>query len=141
MDRIWKEVPGFEGEYVISSDGMFSEGKPTDPEAVLFNSSSQTHVTLDRCGITGRFAIIDILAAAFLGPRPPGTRLVNHHPESGRPHASSIEYMRPSDIGCPPRDDSMDEYEQYGWEPMVREHGAWDAGSANYNDYDGFYRE
>lgn len=89
--KIWKEIPGFGGRYVASDAGeiMSINSRRTGlPRILRPQGYGYKHV-----GVGGRYRRIhDLVALAFLGPRPSGF-VINHKngtPTDNRP--SNLEY-------------------------------------------------
>ncbi|WP_434612044.1 NUMOD4 motif-containing HNH endonuclease [Tabrizicola sp. M-4] len=89
--EVWKDVPGFEGAYSVSSLGKvrsldrtvrYTDGRVAFFKGVLFDpvrgAQGYLGVTLRRDGKSHRRLIHQIVAAAFLGPKPDWADCVNH---------------------------------------------------------------
>lgn len=79
----WRPVPGYEGVYDVSSLGRvrrLQQYRQRTPDGVLKRyvaPSGYVRVTLSRNDRTCQFGVHQLVAAAFLGPRPDGL-MVNH---------------------------------------------------------------
>lgn len=106
MQEIWKPVPGYEGAYEVSSVGHVrsmerscfspnSGGYRTVPMKTLkvdiANIGHYPRVTLFRDGDRKKFKVADLVASAFIGPKPAGYETCH---EDGNPSNSSAENLR-----------------------------------------------
>lgn len=153
----WKPVIGFENLYVVSDHGAILPAN----DGRIFDSSTDSTVTLVKKGLSGRYSRLDVMVSSWLGERPIGHVLllnlskafinlnvvtyeggpgeyVRIRSFSGRIPVDALLYVKPSDPRCPPRDDSLDEYERIGIEPVVRSHGASECYEYD-DDYDPYY--
>lgn len=80
-DEDWRPVVGYEQNYAVSSLGrVFSRPRPRTPGGLLksgLTTDGYRLVTLTQEGKCRQFKIHHLVAAAFLGPSPPGA-LVRH---------------------------------------------------------------
>lgn len=77
--RIWKDIPGFEGLYLISTTGMVysvRRRKVLKPD----NSRGYMVVTLQRDGIRRRYGVHRLVALSYI-PNPNNLPVVNHKDE------------------------------------------------------------
>lgn len=87
----WKEVPGTEGRYLVSSLGtvktkaglLRKTSADTFPSVILTFADGSTH---SRC-------VVDIVAAAFLGKCPRGYKAVNRNWNSKDNRAANVAYV------------------------------------------------
>lgn len=70
--KVWKQIPGFEGLYDVSSDGDVFSFKTSRLLKVCIGSAGYPQVDLCRQGKRRTYAIHQLVAAAFLGGRPDG---------------------------------------------------------------------
>ncbi len=70
--KVWKQIPGFEGLYDVSSDGDVFSFKTSKLLKVCIGSAGYPQVDLCRQGKRRTYAIHQLVAAAFIGGRPDG---------------------------------------------------------------------
>lgn len=108
--EIWKDVPGYEGQYQVSDQGRVKSlarvvsvargrwGKPTVRTVNETVMSLQTDrrkrvfVALRRDGSAKRFTVASLVAAAFIGPRPEGLLVLHGDGDSTNNCASNLRY-------------------------------------------------
>lgn len=95
-EEIWRPVIGYEGWYEVSNKGQVR--RVTKPlRASCGGNAGYSSVTLSVHGVVKRVAVHRLVAAAFLGPCPPGHQ-VNHKDTNRRnPHLENLEYNTPSE--------------------------------------------
>lgn len=95
-EEIWRPVPGFEGSHSVSNFGRVRY------EAILNTRISRRGYVRCTLAAKGRRAdphIHVLVAAAFLGPRPPGHHV--HHKDGNKlnPRLDNLEYVSPEAHG------------------------------------------
>lgn len=97
----WRDVPGYEGWYSVSNLGRVRRDKGgvgCRAGHVLLgpiNSRGYRHVMLYKHGVSTQIPVHVIVAAVFIGPRPPGTE-INHRGADGDKTnnlAANLEYV------------------------------------------------
>lgn len=108
--EIWKDVPGYEGFYRVSSEGRVRSlernvvvprnrwggaGFRKINEAVMSlqtDRRNRVFVALRRDGRTKRFTVASLAAAAFIGPRPKGMLVLHGDGDSTNNSAGNLRY-------------------------------------------------
>ena len=108
--EIWKDIPGYEGYYQASDRGRIKslartvvvprtkwgqQGKRKVNEAVMALQTDQRNrvfVALRKDGLTKRFTVASLVAAAFIGPRPEGLLVLHGDGDSTNNRASNLRY-------------------------------------------------
>lgn len=103
MTEVWKAIPGYEGIYDISSEGRvrsldrvvpYANGhdRPVKGRMLRPGLSGNGYytVTLGRGG--GSHCIHELIAAAFLGPRPPGHDVRHKNDVRAESRLDNLEY-------------------------------------------------
>jgi hypothetical protein len=92
----WLPVPGYEGLYQVSDDGqVLSAPRPRARGGLLKqfdDGHGYPHVTLTRGGRQKRFGVHQLVALAFIGPRPPGQEVRHLDGNSANPAVSNLAY-------------------------------------------------
>lgn len=104
MDEVWKPVVGYEGWYSVSSQGRVRRdkggirgarvGRILRPQ--LFGQSRYPGVVLARSADdhTPRY-VHDLVAAAFIGPKPAGLEVNHKDTDKNNSRADNLEYETP----------------------------------------------
>lgn len=108
--EIWKDVPGYEGQYQVSNEGRVKSlarvvSVPRNRwgrrsvrsvnEAVMSlqkDRRNRIFVALRRDGKSKRFTVASLVAAAFIGPRPEGLLVLHGDGDSTNNHADNLRY-------------------------------------------------
>jgi hypothetical protein len=94
----WAPIVGYEGIYEVSDEGdvrRIAPGKRTRPGRVLIGKPLQgkyRNVKLYRDGRFRTFSVHGLVAAAFLGPRPPGLEINHKDTVKSNNRADNLEY-------------------------------------------------
>jgi len=104
----WKSVPGFEGIYEVSDDGVVRSLDRVQFDALgrkktfkgkiknkYYDNNGYPKVTLAKHGIKTRVHVHVIVASDFLGPRPEGMHICHNNGDEGDPRASNLRYDTP----------------------------------------------
>ncbi len=113
--EIWKDVPGYEGQYQVSSEGRVrslarevdvpltrwgAKGTRRVNEAVMSlqkDKRNRVFVALRREGAAKRFTVASLVASAFIGPRPEGALVLHGDGDSTNNHVKNLRYGSHSD--------------------------------------------
>lgn len=115
MDIVWKDVPGFEGYYSVSSDGRvlsvdrviecapsISAGRVGYTRRIRArimrttrDEAGRIRVTLSRDYIQTCHLVHTLVAAAFIGPLPPGLQVCHDDGNASNNAATNLYYGTP----------------------------------------------
>lgn len=108
--EIWKDVPGYEGQYQVSDQGRVRslartvvvprtkwgrQGTRKINEAVMSLQTDQRNrvfVALRRDGSAKRFTVASLVAAAFIAPRPEGLLVLHGDGDSTNNCVNNLRY-------------------------------------------------
>jgi hypothetical protein len=98
-DEVWKPISGYEGLYSVSNYGNIrAEGEARgqywfDKVTELVRESGEKTVRLSRDGVAKKFSVDELVADAFVGPRPGGEAVVVHKNNSKKDNrAENLEW-------------------------------------------------
>ena len=89
LAEIWKDIPGYEGAYRVSSSGRIWSSR--------YSRELKSYTDKDRAGrvrvsLKGKtFKVHTLVALAFLGPRPEGMEVCHNN---GNPRDNRVENLR-----------------------------------------------
>jgi hypothetical protein len=95
----WRAVVGYEGWYEVSSYGHVRRVRPGTSAKVghILKPTPQWHgyllIDLYRNGIKTKVTVHQIVASAFLGPRPSGLEVNHRDADKANNHAINLEYV------------------------------------------------
>lgn len=92
----WMPVPGFEGHYWVSNNGRV-KGDDGQLRTQHRSSNGYWRVHLSRCGRQGTYYVHRLVAAAFLGPCPPGMVVCHGPAGQGCNALSNLRYASQSE--------------------------------------------
>ena len=81
MDKIWKDIPDYEGLYQVSNYGEVKSFKNVKERLLKPNNINNTYLsyTLSNSGKLKTFLAHQLVAMAFLGHKPDGHKIVINH--------------------------------------------------------------
>ena len=100
--ELWRHVVGWEGWYSVSNLGRLrrdKRGPHTNPGKLLVAKQERNgyhHISLSRNGRRWCGAVHRIVAAAFIGPCPPGLQVNHKNGIKSDNRAENLEYVTPS---------------------------------------------
>lgn len=105
MKQIWKQVVGYEGRYEVSDDGVVRSvarvacnGRSV-PAKLLTpctnNPGFYPRVTLFVDGQRRKLKVADLVAAAFIGPKPSGSETCHNDGNPSNSHWRNLRYDTP----------------------------------------------
>jgi excisionase family DNA binding protein len=101
----WRPVSGYEGLYEVSSDGWVrraADGQGTPGAGYVLTPwirSRYPCVSLYRAGRRCKRSVHLLVAAAFLGPCPPGLQCNHKDGDTANSRAANLEYVTPAENG------------------------------------------
>ncbi|MBA3655649.1 MAG: HNH endonuclease [Actinobacteria bacterium] len=104
MTEEWRGIPGYEGTYSVSSRGRVRRdagGRGAQRGRILrplpTTEARYASVNLSQGGVTRMLAIHQLVAAAFLGPCPPGMEVDHQDTDTWNNAAANLEYVTPAE--------------------------------------------
>jgi HNH endonuclease/NUMOD4 motif len=92
----WRPVPGYEGIYQVADDSQILSAPRATTRGGLMKLYPDRHgypwVTLTRNGVQKRYPVHQLVAAAFIGPCPPGQEVRHKDGNPANPSAGNLHY-------------------------------------------------
>lgn len=108
MIEEWKDIPGYEGLYRVSSEGKIKRlpsivtrvlhGKEIQqrvPEKQLSTNGTYPGLSICKDGIPKRIYVHHVVADVFLGPRPEGMQVCHNDGNPKNPSLNNLRYDTP----------------------------------------------
>lgn len=98
--QIWKDIPGYEGYYKISSDGLVKRIKPSNRNrggilTATFDSKRYLQIKLTVNGNSKTFKVHKLVMIAFAGDRPAGFQINHKNGIKTDNRIENLEYVSP----------------------------------------------
>src|SRR5215469_9377013 len=93
MAEQWRDVAGYEGVYQVSDHGQVRNTQTSKILQPIKIKNGRLYVTLSSDGFSRKFTVHGLVAAAFLGDRPPGREITHKDGDYTHNHVSNLEYV------------------------------------------------